>query len=687
MLFSRKLFIGVVAVALFLSSFFVFAAKDPPVPPKFKPWLERDVAYIITKEEKEAFLQLPSDDARDKFIEQFWELRNPTPGAPNNPYKDEIYRRIAYADQYYGRDGWRTDRGRIYITLGRPEQVGKYLGIPNVRAMEIWFYQNSHPALPPFFYIIFYQREAGDDFRLYSPYMDGPEKLMIGSGNENDRVAAFNIIDKQAGREVARTTLSLLPNEPVDYQTATSSMASDMMLNNIRGLANHPLTKDLLQERRRLLESVSHRLVLPGEFLDVVTVSLLDSEGNTDVHYLLRVRRPEDFTVVEEKEDRYYFAASVAARVLTPDNKPIFTQERKISQYLNSAQLLQMKNKAFGYEGLLPLPPGKYKVEFFLTDDIKHTAFRQEREIVVSNPPAHGLFLSDIVPFSEASSGRYPPLPFAVANVKFTPLAVQGMTVVAGRDLKFFYQVWVPPSDPSSFDTSALDVEYAYGRMGMRDTKTITDKLSRKDFAKNGTLINGKKIPTADLPPGSYRLTVSVSDPATHERAFSSFSFAIAAGSETPASWDVNDPDAPKDIQQGTRDYQRGLCFISAGDSQQAIVSFRKALQKSPDEHIRGRLIDLLFSRQAFAEIADLYSSGGISGGTDDGTILQMAESLDKVGQMNKSIQLLESAVPLKQSSALYLTLAGYYQKIGKSDKAAEMEQKGKTIAANAPKS
>jgi GWxTD domain-containing protein len=92
----------------------------------YKNWLERDVVYIINKDERDEFLRLTTNDARDKFIEQFWEVRNPEPGSPTNSYKDEIYRRIAFANARFGigsgAEGWRSDRGRTYITLGEPQQ-------------------------------------------------------------------------------------------------------------------------------------------------------------------------------------------------------------------------------------------------------------------------------------------------------------------------------------------------------------------------------------------------------------------------------------------------------------------------------------------------------------------------------------------------------------------------------------
>src|SRR5580704_12390383 len=86
----------------------------------YKKWLNEDVAYIITDEERAAFKQANNDEEREQFIEQFWLRRDPTPDTDENEFKEEHYRRIAYANEHYasGIPGWKTDRGRIYITFG-----------------------------------------------------------------------------------------------------------------------------------------------------------------------------------------------------------------------------------------------------------------------------------------------------------------------------------------------------------------------------------------------------------------------------------------------------------------------------------------------------------------------------------------------------------------------------------------
>src|SRR5581483_9293680 len=91
----------------------------------YKKWLNEDVRWIITPEEEQAFKRLQNDEEREQFIENFWLRRDPTPDTAENEFKEEHYRRIAYANERYasGIPGWKTDRGRIYITFGPPDEI------------------------------------------------------------------------------------------------------------------------------------------------------------------------------------------------------------------------------------------------------------------------------------------------------------------------------------------------------------------------------------------------------------------------------------------------------------------------------------------------------------------------------------------------------------------------------------
>ncbi len=91
----------------------------------YRKWLDEEVVYIIQPEERTAFLQLSTNEEREQFIEQFWQRRNPNPDLAENSFKEEHYRRIAYANERFasGIPGWKTDRGRIYIMWGKPDEV------------------------------------------------------------------------------------------------------------------------------------------------------------------------------------------------------------------------------------------------------------------------------------------------------------------------------------------------------------------------------------------------------------------------------------------------------------------------------------------------------------------------------------------------------------------------------------
>jgi GWxTD domain-containing protein len=119
------------------------AAAEGP----YRKWLNEDVTYIITNEERAAYKNLQTDQEREHFIEQFWLRRDPTPGTPANEFKEEHYRRIAYANQHFtqpdGLAGWKTDRGRVYITFGPPDEIESHPngGPAHAFPYEQWMYR------------------------------------------------------------------------------------------------------------------------------------------------------------------------------------------------------------------------------------------------------------------------------------------------------------------------------------------------------------------------------------------------------------------------------------------------------------------------------------------------------------------------------------------------------------------
>ncbi|MEZ5404387.1 MAG: GWxTD domain-containing protein [Bryobacteraceae bacterium] len=117
------------------------AARPTSVPGPYGKWLDEDVAYIITAKERANFEALRADSDREKFVEEFWRRRDPDPSTPENPAKEEHYRRIAYANERFaepGTPGWRTDRGRAYIRNGPPDEIEVHPG-----KFEAWRYRQG----------------------------------------------------------------------------------------------------------------------------------------------------------------------------------------------------------------------------------------------------------------------------------------------------------------------------------------------------------------------------------------------------------------------------------------------------------------------------------------------------------------------------------------------------------------
>jgi len=687
--FSRRAIVLLAAI-LFACSGIGFAQKKQKLEKNFRDWLERDVAYIITKDERDAFLKLATDEAREKFIETFWEIRNPSPGSPTNSYKDEIYQRIAFADARFGIgsgvEGWRTDRGRTYITLGPPQQKQVLRNSANLFPIEIWFYGGANSALPPFFYVMFYQREGSGEYRFYSPYTDGPDKLVTGVEAINSRLTALRLIRDSAGPEVARISLSLLPDEPVDETTGIVSLQSDILLNSIKNLANLPANRDDILRRRANRESVTSRLVLEGHNLDIVTFPARDSRGLTRLDYALRLHSPSDLSMAEEKDGRYSYSVEVRVRVFSSENKLIFTQQKSLADSITKKRLDTIKDKIFGYEGTLPLPPGKYHLEFQFTDWSKKAAFHTVREISIPMPAKDSLVVPGVLPFLSAENadpGLADLMPFTIGGVQFTPMPSSTPTFVPGTNLQVVYQIWAPASDPRENLGRKLDVEYAFGRPAAPGSATkVQDEISREQFDAAGSLVTGKKLSLDQQSSGSYILNVTVNNPETKHNGFGTMNFKVLDAPSGPEPWDVLEPGIAQDAEKGILDQQRGLCYWALGQFDEARVWFRRALQLDHSNDIaRSRLVDAYFSKKDYAAVVGLFSDAGVTETTDSETLLRIATSLEKRGSAPQAISILEKAlVSRPEEGPFYLALAQYYTEIGNPRKAADLMQKGKSL-------
>ena len=169
-------------------------AAEPDLSKEHRRFLDEEAVYIMTDSEREGFLALATTADRDEFIERFWQVRDPVPETAANEFREEHFKRIREANDKYreSRVGWMTERGRMYITLGEPQDVMSYPNNTDLFPLEIWHYYNLDiPLFPNALQLIFFKRNGVGEYRLFSPAFDGMKSLMadpvkrgmIGFGN------------------------------------------------------------------------------------------------------------------------------------------------------------------------------------------------------------------------------------------------------------------------------------------------------------------------------------------------------------------------------------------------------------------------------------------------------------------------------------------------------------------------
>jgi GWxTD domain-containing protein len=564
------------------------AAKHPQLIPRYEHWLNEEVNYLISNQEKATFLGLTSDQDRDRFIETFWAIRNPDPTAPGNTFREEHYRRLDYANTHYGspftHNGWHTDRGMVYITLGPPAQKATYPNTKYLLPLETWFYQDPGSALAPYFSVLFFQRSPAEDYRIYSPYQDRPEKLIASTNAVNDEPTALKIIKDDLGDEVAKLTLSLFPNEPVDIVQGTPTLESDALLNKIRDYRNLPENIDLLAQRRALLEGVTHRVLLGQDFSDLSVLATRDGANQASIHYIVRLLNPGDFVLGKDASQRVYYSLSVQSQLLSTDGKVIYTDTQDLHEFLTPDQVTQLRSRALSIDGRLVAVPGKYQLRVDVTNLVTKQSFAQTRGVLV---PAfdHTLGMSQVV-FASLAPPQHDyeqNKPFSFSGVRLTVAGADNASLVGGDPVRVIYQLWEQPGSPVSLKGKTLQISYLIGQLGVATKKEQAQTIDRAGFDPQGNLLMGTDLPTNDLHPGNYRLVVRVTDPETNESTSQAINFRLVGGDRHPL-WNITNPSYTSSADSVVNLYRRGLCALAQQQPQIAVAYLKQAVDAgTPD--------------------------------------------------------------------------------------------------------
>lgn len=668
--------------AVFLLHLAPAANRTKDLSPHYRHWIKEEVAYIISSDERKQFLDLHTDAEREQFIRAFWQERNPNPESQVNSYEEEHYRRLAYANGHFGTpgadNGWQTDQGRIYITLGAPKQQANYRVGRNVRPMLIWFYQNASPALPPYFYIVFYKRSAAEPYELYSPTMDGPTKLVTTMRGMNDPQRCLDIIRNSLGDEVARTVVSLIPGEPVDLKKYAPTMTSDAMLDTIEGLADNPITLHLLTERRAT--NVTSTIFYGGDEPDLETAIFRDGDDRMTVSYLFHLPKPDPALIGSLPNGKFGYRVTLNTEVLTSRGEPIYNDQQVLTRDLTEAEIRSAKTKLFGAEGRLPLAPGKYSIIVTLTNDLNHAGYRQHAVVTVPHPQSLTWNMSSLVAFSPAPPVRASQLalPFSIEGVRFVPTGVQRVRLHHGDTLRFAFQLWDKPADPAALAGSKIRLHYAYGPISAGVPQQETEEINGGDFDAEGNLLTGHTISTEALAPGSYRLVVTATNESTNQNAYAAMMFEVVEDSRPTGIWTVYDTPAASKQTEAQDDYKRGLSAVSSGEMSVGVHWFREALDEAPgDPRIISHLAECYAATDQEVQLAALSHEYSPTRDLDTHTAVLMAHASATQGDAKYAKHILEFELQFQPPSVeLYSALAETYQQLGETAKAQEFWSK-----------
>jgi GWxTD domain-containing protein len=387
------------------------------LPPEYKKWLEEEVVYIITDIERDVFLELSTREERDRFIDAFWARRDPDPATLENEYRIEHYRRIDYANHTLGRDstrpGWKTDRGRYWIILGKPMEIQRYDGYNEVVSNEIWFY-NGDPALdlPARFNLLFFKDNDLGEYELYDPLGDGPHRLLrMGYASQSYQVEQHKAVDalEFVSMDLARASLTIDLTEmsygflaarntlqPMELQVRPASNVQ-RVLADIDASPRKRVDTDYLKGYREF----GHRVTADYSFRffsSRSTFSVLYGPGNTPfLHYAFEIE-PERFTFEhDDNRTRYYTTVEVDLEVRDEQGRVVAYNLNQPLLQLSAGQFEQAKSYPLAYRDNYPLIPGKYQVSVILKNLATKDYTAAEREIVVPEVVAGKPTLSDLV--------------------------------------------------------------------------------------------------------------------------------------------------------------------------------------------------------------------------------------------------------------------------------------------------
>ena len=502
----------------------------------YKTWLNQDVAYIISDDEAKSFRTLSNDEERDSFIENFWLRRNPNPDSPENEFREEHYRRIAYANEHFaaGKPGWRTDRGHIYITYGKPDSI------------------DAHPSGGS------YNRpmEEGGGTTATFPFEVWNYRYIEGIGENID----IEFVDScQCGDyhfTIDRSEKDALLHVPNAGETQWEEMhqakKADRFTNGLEALGTGPMSTvqqskqfDRIDMAAKLfapppikfkdLENfISEHKLLSGPVFpfDVRTDFVKVTESTDLVPVTVQIKN-RDITFVT-KDGVAKGEVNILGKVTTLTHKTVQTFEDTVEITQPSELLDKTLDRQSVYWKALPLIPGLYRLDIAIKDvnNPDHMGY-YGRGLDV--PTYHdeklgtsSLILADqmnLVSSREIGSGN-----FVIGNTyirpRVSPNPATPIIFKRGQQLNFWMQVYnLGINEVTKSNEATVNYQIIESATG---AVVFEKQLDSKDLgAHSDQLTVEKTLPIAGLQPGRYKVTIKINDTISKQEIAQSAPFVV----------------------------------------------------------------------------------------------------------------------------------------------------------------
>ena len=500
----------------------------------YRKWLDEDVRWIITDEERSAFKQLSNDEERDAFIEAFWQRRDPTPDTPENEFKEEHYQRMAYANEHFaaGIPGWKTDRGRIYIMYGKPDEI------------------DSHPSGGT------YERpidEGGGETSTF-PFEDWRYRYLEGIGQEiiiefvdacmcGDYHMTLDRSEKDALKYTPNGGLTLYESlgmaNKVDRfthggfeQLGTSPLNPDQNSKEFDRLDQFAkLSKPPAVKFKDLEEVVSHKININLMPFDVRADFVKVTSDTVLVPVTIQVKNRD--VTFQNKDGVQRGTVNIFGRVTTLGGKIAQTFEDTVQVDVPAELLPKVTENSSVYWKALPLKPGMYRFDVVVKDVNGDRVGTWSKGIRVPDfaddkLEASSLILADqMEPVAAKNVGTGS---FVIGATKVRPRvpSSDGKPVVFKKNqkLNFWMQVYNLSVDDKTHKPSAT-VEYDV--VNAATNKAVVHTVESTDAMGNiGDQVTLEKtLSAANLEAGVYRLQIKVNDNISKQTVDPSVTFAV----------------------------------------------------------------------------------------------------------------------------------------------------------------